>query len=655
MARSSPGEFNARPTIFPPIVQKEDLGQGQNPPENVEVLPSRDVSRVSLSSPAGSSAQSLHAGPHEQTVSVDDDDGLVDVLATTTFNDASGADMGYFGPSSNHVLFRSLSDVFIEASPLFGAEETHVQQGPPSSLPEQPISDDAPPTHADMKTPSGQEHIAQNTDRWYVLPRYQDAILLINHYFATVGFVLPYVDKATLVSQYLKTSSNQTPRRFRRGFLALISIICALSLNSLGDDHAEIYYQRAMAVLSPRCLIESSLEIVQALLLIVAYQQNSQRSVSSWTTHAWAVKAALQHGLHSHSVRQRQSKSNAELMQRLWTGIVFNDGIIGASLGRPGLVHPRLLQSFQNQGLQQPLQLSAGIISVESMGGQAYLSTLGSSSTILASIVEFMYNHNVEIPEQRSLPDLIRDSHELFRRLQEWRETVSQFGGLVSAAELADIDGSYEVMRLRILLSLHYYRLFLMMSWPIIIAFANALLDGVAEIHPGQSLPWEEYTPVASADWFAVRELCAMIHAITRAAEPFLHSNAAWYTCNYISLTACLHLFVLLLTSKLDKESQLGLSTAEIRAALEASLDNMKVLERTSLMTYKARKCLVKLLEAFDILAQQQMEPLSGAVNGEEMYLSEFIRRSTDEFLLQTGLDDFLNTDAGSYGGNAWF
>ncbi|KAK7900653.1 hypothetical protein LTR67_002936 [Exophiala xenobiotica] len=261
MARSSPGEFNARPTTFPPIVQKEDLGQGQNPPRNGEVLSSRDVSRVSLSSSAGSSAQSLHAGPHEQTVSVDDDDGLVDVLATTTFNDASGADMGYFGPSSNHVLFRSLSDVFIEASRLFGAEETHVQQGPPSSLPEQPISDDAPPTHADMKTPSGQEHIAQNTDRSCVLPRYQDAILLINHYFATVGFVLPYVDKATLVSQYLKTSSSQTPRKFRRGFLALISIICALSLNSLGDDHAEIYYQRAMAVLSPRCLIESSLEI----------------------------------------------------------------------------------------------------------------------------------------------------------------------------------------------------------------------------------------------------------------------------------------------------------------------------------------------------------------------------------------------------------
>lgn len=70
------------------------------------------------------------------------------------------------------------------------------------------------------------------------------------------------------------------------------------------------------------------------------------------------------------------------------------------------------------------------------------------------------------------------------------------------------------------------------------------------------------------------------------------------------ALTVCLHLFILLLTSRLDRENRLNLSTAEIRTSLEASLDNMKMLERTSLMTYKARKCLVKLLEAFDILGE---------------------------------------------------
>lgn len=72
--------------------------------------------------------------------------------------------------------------------------------------------------------------------------------------------------------------------------------------------------------------VNSNAAAVQALLLIVAYQQNSQRSVSSWTTHALAVKAALQHGLHSPTVRQRHNKNNAELMQRLWTGIILDDG-----------------------------------------------------------------------------------------------------------------------------------------------------------------------------------------------------------------------------------------------------------------------------------------------------------------------------------------
>lgn len=150
--------------------------------------------------------------------------------------------------------------------------------------------------------------------------------------------------------------------------------------------------------------------------------------------------------------------------------------------------------------------------------------------------MKYMYNHNVEIPEQRPLPELIHDYNELFQRLQQWRQMISQFGGLASTTELSDIDGSYEAMRLRILLSIHYYRLFLMTSWPIIIAFANVLVEAIvvaSDTHPTQSLSWEEYTPVAHADWHAVKELCAMIHAITTTAEPFLHSNAAWYTCNY--------------------------------------------------------------------------------------------------------------------------
>lgn len=97
MPPSSSGQLNARLTSLPHVVQRESLGGNQRSPNDGEVLTSRDVSRMSSLALAGSPARTVRARPHEQTVNVDDDDGLVDVLATTTFNDASGADMGHFG------------------------------------------------------------------------------------------------------------------------------------------------------------------------------------------------------------------------------------------------------------------------------------------------------------------------------------------------------------------------------------------------------------------------------------------------------------------------------------------------------------------------------------------------------------------------------
>lgn len=48
------------------------------------------------------------------------------------------------------------------------------------------------------------------------------------------------------------------------------------------------------------------------------------------------------------------------------------------------------------------------------------------------------------------------------------------------------------------------------------------------------------------------------------------------------------------------------------------------------------------------------MIPLSGVENG-DIHLSEFIRKSTDEFLFQTGLDDFLNSNFGDCGDSSFF
>jgi hypothetical protein len=94
----------------------------------------------------------------------------------------------------------------------------------------------------------------------YSLPRDQDAILLLHHYFATIGQVLPYVENTVLLSQYAEGRS-QNPPKFRRAFLVLLNAVWALALSSLRNAQAEKFYQRAIALLDQRCLRGSNVDL----------------------------------------------------------------------------------------------------------------------------------------------------------------------------------------------------------------------------------------------------------------------------------------------------------------------------------------------------------------------------------------------------------
>lgn len=174
------------------------------------------------------------------------------------------------GPSSNHFLFHSLLKVFVKTAQYFGVRDD-VSHDPLSRSPETQMNE-AAPVHGDIPRPVGLETNHHGNSTTHTLPSNQDAILLINHYFATVGLVLPYVDKAALVSQYLE-SNRESPPRFKRPFFALLTIICALSLKSLGNPQAEQYYLRALAVIDQQCVGGSSLELSKSWEI---------RSISFW-------------------------------------------------------------------------------------------------------------------------------------------------------------------------------------------------------------------------------------------------------------------------------------------------------------------------------------------------------------------------------------
>jgi hypothetical protein len=64
--------------------------------------------------------------------------------------------------------------------------------------------------------------------------------------------------------------------------------------------------------------------------------------------------------------------------------------------------------------------------------------------------------------------------------------------------------------------------------------------------------------------------------------------------------TVSLHLFGILLGFKLHDTLLPTSSITDIRTSLDQSLETMRILQRTSLMSHKARRCLLGLLEVFD-------------------------------------------------------
>jgi hypothetical protein len=92
------------------------------------------------------------------------------------------------------------------------------------------------------------------------LPNEQHAIQLINHFFATISLVLPYLDKATLITEY-NQARRQDFRHARRDFLALVNVVWAYASGTLRDPDAETFYRRALALLDEPTLRGTSLKL----------------------------------------------------------------------------------------------------------------------------------------------------------------------------------------------------------------------------------------------------------------------------------------------------------------------------------------------------------------------------------------------------------
>lgn len=158
------------------------------------------------------------------------------------------------GPSSNHFLFRALSSHFAAS---LQNQDYRPSVPVPGALPA--TSTEYEPTHDNRPNqgPNPESGI-KISNIWY-LPNKTIGDNLIEQYFATIGVIVPFIDRSDLLSKFASASKRSASRS--RPLWSLLNIIFAHASICLATSDPFRYYHRTLHLLDQQTLRGSSIEL----------------------------------------------------------------------------------------------------------------------------------------------------------------------------------------------------------------------------------------------------------------------------------------------------------------------------------------------------------------------------------------------------------
>ncbi|KAF2107469.1 fungal-specific transcription factor domain-containing protein [Lophiotrema nucula] len=599
------------------------------------------------------------------TASPMEEETPVDALASNAFDEVPQQDIGYFGPSSNHALFRTLSSAFANQIPLMLHTEGSVTESA------QALSNNSLMHLAESPTT-----VRRPDNRWmqvdrYALPHESEMMRLTNRFFTTIGIVVPYIDRSALLPWLQASSHSRRPRLWStsRPARALINIICAHAALTLQSPDAEAFYRRTLALLDELTLRGSSIELVQALLLLCIFQQNTQRSIASWTYHALVIKAAYQLGLHARASHEEHGTTKRELFERIWQGVFIQDVCLSAALGRPCIIPTSYLRP---ESWPNPLTMMESVpgYSRSHFSGFTYHHILFSLHKLKANVIETLFDSNMGSHKITKIPDAVGKRIQLICDLETWRASFASYHPILDSSETEDglSPTSYEADHFRLLLSVNFHSICMLAN--------NAVLSALLiDNHMGTTaqIPLlAEATLAIEHDLSTSKKLSELIGHLCEFAPTFIDTNACWWFCNYNSknyidnsivvlmlvtvFTVCLHLFGILLLCHGDQSAQIRKSVDPIvvRETLNSGLKILETVERTSLMSRKGRRCLERFLQVLD--SRNGSHRLDSGLHSDRTavqdnvpafddHFAQLVTQSADNFIWESSQLGFLDSD----------
>ncbi|PCD28675.1 hypothetical protein AU210_011233 [Fusarium oxysporum f. sp. radicis-cucumerinum] len=493
----------------------------------------------------------------------------IDVLAAGVFDRPSGS--CYFGSSSNHAIFWSLNEIVTKV-------------GTSSGLllhPERLRNSQANTDYGPLPDPPSSSVPGYGTDRvgTDLLPERQTAVRWIIQFSDTVGSLLPYISEASLISgldEVLNRAGNT--QRSIRPMLALLNIVFAFALSVTQEHSPETYYRQTLGLLDPEALCVSSSRLLQTLLLLALYQQNSQRSTESLTIHCLSVKVAYQLGLHAPISYSHNVPEEKELKSRLWFAVVNQDRIVSSALGQPCLIP----SSHVRMELVELLSSKSYVDDIDSSYRNSMVDHFRDLTTlhqIMGQALEEVHDSNMSPVTPLSLYELLEKTTKLSLEMGRWRQNALPSRILETIADRdAWSPANFKASRPTILLAIYYYRTQLMTCGPLLVAVLRSITRKSPDCD--SELLRDNIAAILKTDFQHVLELHRLISDILKRQKPFFRENAIWWTCNYCALTTTLHVFGFWLAS--------GCQGAEFITKQVSSVNSMDELLNECLGTLKA-------------------------------------------------------------------
>ncbi|KAL1866842.1 hypothetical protein Daus18300_006545 [Diaporthe australafricana] len=439
---------------------------------------------------------------------------------------------------------------------------------------------------------------------------------LVERFFRDTGALFPFVHPETFMDTYRRTKTTGF-RRFRRSWLGLLNSILTMatfvsaSWSSTATERgakAEVFFTRAKSLCLDQMLSGSSLETVQAMLLMSQYLQGTHRSVMTWNMHGIAVKAAFQLGLHSTTSLKAYSPLERETRTRTWYACVMLDRTLSMTFGRP----PAIPESYIRTPLPQPYSETDIISNSEfakddAMSIHFFVSTI-TLYKIIWAIIDRLYDCNIAYPDN-SVISIASQILQIEDQLLEWQASLPPLLTLTNPAEIRNDNDFCLARRFRVILTLRRHNVHLLAHRRVFDLYLSSIEKRRGyDAHDSMLAQVGERSKNVCLQ--TASELISMVNIITHSPQPKCGLLGAWWFTLYYTLNAALTIVTMVLCNHANSPIPAapreagGISDQALRNTLADALSCLPLIDKGNRMVDKCAKFVATLQQCLNLLDQ---------------------------------------------------